>query len=148
MTRKISFKGKIPSGLQDQIRLSTNDGMIGYKITKFQCISDAPATTTAEIVCKIFTTDQTGSVGPDVDFNDTDLLAVYYLEEHSNSTDFGGSKIIFDNEIVNQDIFVTASDGSGGTKECNYYIELEVMKLDLSTSTYLTVKNIRSSTQT
>ena len=147
MNKTISFRGKIPDGLQDRIHLSTNDGMIGYKITKFQTISDAPASTTAEIVCKIFTTDQTGSVGPNVDFNDTDLLAVSYLEEHSNSTDFGGSKIIFDNEIVNQDIFVTASDGSGGTKECNYYIELEVIKLDINTSTYLTVKNIRSNKQ-
>ena len=97
MNRRISFRGKIPSGLQDRIHLSTNDGMIGYRIIKFQTMTANPSATTAEIVAKIFTTDQTGSVGPNVDFNDTDLLAVNYLEEHQASTTFGGQNIIFDN---------------------------------------------------
>ena len=144
MSKRISFRGKIPDGLQDRLRLRTIKGKVGYRIVKFQCISDAPASTTAEIVCKIFKTDQENVVGPTIDFTDSNLLGVSYVEEHSNSTDFGGTNIIFDNEIVNQDIFVTASDGSGGTKQCNYYIELEVMSLDDVEATMLTLKSLRN----
>ena len=144
MSKRISFKGNIPSGLQDRIRLKTNNGKTGYRITKFQCISEEPATTTAEIVCKIFKTDQTGSIGHDINFTNSDLLAVNYTEEHSNSTEFGGTNIIFDNEMFNQDIFVTASDGSGGTKACNYYIELEVIPITDIEATMLTLQSLRN----
>jgi hypothetical protein len=144
--KKISFKGQIPDGLQDRLRLRTIKGKIGYRITKFQCMSDNPSATTAEIVTKIFKRDQSASVGPDVDFTDSDLLAVNYLEDHQASTTFGGQNIIFDNEIFNQDIFVTSSDGSGGTERCNYYIELEVMDLSDIQATELTLRNIRQIT--
>jgi hypothetical protein len=146
MSKKISFRGNIPDGLQDKINLRTNNGKVGYKITKFQIISNEPATTTAEIVCKIFDKDQSASVGHDVDFTDGNLLAVAYIEEHSNSTDFGGTNIIFDNKIFNQNIFVTASDGSGGTKSCNYYIELEAMPISDLEATKLTLQSIRTIT--
>ena len=146
MSKKISYKGQLQDGLQDQIRLRTIKGKVGYKITKFQCISEAPASTTAEIVCKIYKVSQEGAISPVIDFTDADLLAVSYVEEHSNSTDFGGKNIIFDNEIFNQDIFVTSSDGSGGTQACNYYIELETMDLNDLQTTQLTLKSLRTVT--
>ena len=144
MSKRISFRGKLDDGLQDRLTLKTIKGKIGYRIVKFQCISDAPASTTSLIVCKIFKKDQTGSIGPTIDFTDSNLMAVVYLEEHSNSTDYGGTNIIFDNEIVNQNIFVTASDGSGGTKACNYYIELETVELTDVQATQLTLRSIKT----
>jgi hypothetical protein len=146
MSKTISFKGQLQDGTQDRIRLKTLQGKIGYRITKFHCISEAPASTTAELVCKIFKTNQTGLIDPLIDFTNADLLAINYNEEHSNSTDYGGTKIIFDNEVFNQDIFVTSFDGSGGSQACNYYIELEAMDLSEIETTQLTLKSLRTIT--
>jgi|TARA_R110002012_G_C11311609_1_gene574643 hypothetical protein len=148
MSRIITFKGKLPMGLQEKLHLSTNNGLTGYKIKKFQIISNAPGTQNWEYVAKIYLTDQTGSIGPTVDFSDTDLLAVVYDKGASpTSSPAVGSIIIFDQETFNQDIFVCIADATGGTVECNYYVELEQFTLNLNESTYHTVKNIRSSTQ-
>ena len=36
MSKTISYKGQLPVGEQDRIRLKTNNGKVGYKISKFQ----------------------------------------------------------------------------------------------------------------
>ena len=51
--------------------------------------------------------------------------------------------IIFDNEIFNQDIYVTYYDASVG-QPINYYIELEVIPLDDAGAEYTTLKDMRS----
>ena len=51
--------------------------------------------------------------------------------------------VTFDGEIFNQDIFVTHVDTEGAL-ECNYYIELEQMALDLNEQTVATLKDIRN----
>ena len=146
MSKIKTFKGQIPMGQQEKLHLSTNDGLTGYKINKFELISNTPGVGTSEFVAKIFTVDQTGSIGPTVDFNDTDLLAVAHLENvntasalHSNNL-----QVIFDRETINQDIFITIDDAAGNTVPCNYYLELEQFKMNLNESTYNTLKNIRS----
>jgi len=140
-----SFKGKIPMGEQVKINLSTNNGLTGYKISKFQIISQQPGQANVEFVAKIFLTDQTGTIGPTVDFNDTDLLAVAYLQDEGNASR-SFEYIIFDIETFNQDIFITIADAAGATTECNFYIELEQFPIDINSSTYHTLKNIRSLT--
>ena len=148
MSRIITFKGKLDMGLQERLHLSTNNGLKGYRINKFQIISSTPGATNTELVGQIFLTDQTGSIGPTVDFSDSDLLAVAYFKERAN--DFYGhgiGPIIFDKETFNQDIFVNLTDAASGTVPANYYIELEQFDLILNESTYHTVKNIRSKTQ-
>jgi len=53
--------------------------------------------------------------------------------------------VIFDNEVFNQDIYITYTDNGGGSNEdINYYIELEQIKLDLSENTVATLKDIRN----
>ncbi len=37
-----TYKGQLPMGEQEKIHLSTNNGMMGYKIKKFQVISKTP----------------------------------------------------------------------------------------------------------
>ena len=141
-----TFRGMLPIGLEEKIHLSTNDGLTGYRINKFQIISNTPGGGNAEFIGKIrLTSDSNISVA--VDFNDPDLLAVAYLQDHSSSVNSSSTIIIFDNETFNQDIFVNIVDAGGETVPCNYYIELEQMKLDLNHSTYITIKNIRSRTQ-
>tara|TARA_Y100000356_G_scaffold54153_1_gene43623 strand:- start:68 stop:514 length:447 start_codon:yes stop_codon:yes gene_type:complete len=144
MSKTISFKGQIPIGEQDRIRLKTNNGKTGYKITKFQIIPNAPGSTTNELVAQIFKTDQTGSISANVNFTDSDLMGVAYYEGNSGAgTGYSGEQIIFDNETVNQDIFVTMTDAGGSTNPGNYYIELETMALSDLETTKLTLQSIR-----
>ena len=55
---------------------------------------------------------------------------------------------MFDKEIFNQDIYITHhNQHDTDTSACNYYIELEQVKLDLSENTVATTKDIRNITQ-
>tara|TARA_Y100000401_G_scaffold28867_1_gene21016 strand:+ start:106 stop:549 length:444 start_codon:yes stop_codon:yes gene_type:complete len=144
MSRTISYKGTLPMGEQDRIRLKTNTGKTGYKINKFQIISTAPGANDAETVVQIFKKDQTGSIGPTIDFTNADLLAVAYYKDGAGANQDGDVVIIFDNEPFNQDIFVTAADGSSATIPFNYYIELEAMSITDLEATMLTLKNLRT----
>lgn len=145
MSRKISYKGQLPMGQQDRIKLATIKGKVGYKINKFQIISNTPGGSNAEFVGQITKTDQTGSISAAVDFTNSELLAVAYLADRT--TNEGSMEtIIFDNEKFNQDIFINITDTTGGTTPCNYYIELETMSLSDLESTMLTLKNLRTIT--
>ena len=48
-----TFKGQLPIGLEQKIHLSTNDGLTGYRVKKFQVISSTPATGNVEFVAKL-----------------------------------------------------------------------------------------------
>jgi hypothetical protein len=145
--RKISYKGQLAMGLQDEINLKTNKGKVGYKITKFQIISSTPGTTgSVEFVAKIFNKDQTGSISPAVDFTDSNLLACAFYQDRANASS-NTETIIFDNKEFNQNIFITVQDAEGATIPCNYYIELETMDLSDIQTTQLTLQNLRTVTQ-
>ena len=147
MSKIKTFRGKIPPTVEEKIHLSTNTGMTGYRIRKFQIISANPGDVAAvELVMKIRITSDP-NIGPAVDFNDTDLLAVAYYQDNNSSSYVSSQDIIFDQETFNQDIFITCSDANSGSVPGNFYIELEQFPLDLNSSTYHTLKNIRSRTQ-
>jgi hypothetical protein len=138
-----SFRGLIADNTQDTISLHTNDGSTGYRITKFQIFANTPgATANVEHVVKIYKIDQQGTIDGVVDFSDNTLLAAGFLP--GKTSEFTQDDIVvFDNEIFNQDIYVTHSD-VGGSTPVNYYIELEQIKLDLNESTVATLKDIRN----
>jgi len=140
-----TFRGKIADGDQDTIVLHTRDGSTGYRIVKFQAMPETPTTVSAECVVKIFKVPQTGAATATVDFSDNTLLAVALWtsdsDTHQQSDDL---HVIFDNEIFNQDIYVTHQNTAGGAADCNYYIELEQVKLDLNENTVATLKDIRN----
>ena len=48
-----SFRGKLADGGQDRIRLSTNDGLTGYKITKFELLPAEVAVGGGEHTCRV-----------------------------------------------------------------------------------------------
>jgi len=149
MSKTISYTGQIDIGTQDKINLQTNNGKIGYKITKFQIISSTPgATASVEFVAKIFNKDQTGSITPAVNFTDSNLLACAFYQVRSDASVAGAETIIFDNKEFNQNIFVTIADAEGGTVPCNYYIELERMSLSDIEATKLTLQSIKTVTST
>ena len=142
-----TYKGKLPIGEQEKIHLSTNNGLTGYRIKDFKIMPGRPGVDSVELVGKIFSTDQTGSIDAEVDFSKSDLLAAVYYQEANSQQYPSAMDIILDKETFNQDIFVYIADASGATDPSNFYIELEQFSLDLNTSTYHTLKNIRSRTQ-
>lgn len=144
MSKTISYKGRLAMGLQEEINCKTNNGKTGYKITKFQIISTVPGGNDAETVLKIYTKSQEGAISPTVDFTESDLLAVAYYKDGAGANQDGDVVIIFDNSPFNQNIFVTADDGSSATIPFNYYIELETMPLNDIETTQLTLKSLRN----
>jgi archaellum component FlaF (FlaF/FlaG flagellin family) len=145
MSKKLSYKGIIPEGLQERIRLATKDGKRGYKIVKFAIFPQNPGDSAdKELIVQVFTRDQSGSITKVVDFSRTTLLAVSYYTEGVSITNQSKMDVIFDNAVFNQDIYITAVDGTGGTQSTNYYIELETIPLSDAQSTQLTLKNLRA----
>ena len=143
MSRIISYKGTLDIGLEDRIRLKTIKGKVGYKIIKFQILPSTPGAAEFELVGNI-TKVKDPNIGPTVKFTDSDLLAVAYYQDGSSISNNASVDIIFDNEIVNQDIFVNMTDASSGTVPGNYYIELETMDLSEIETTQLTLKSLRT----
>jgi len=139
-----SFRGLIPDGGQDPIVLHTNDGSTGYKIVKLQGMANTPGVTSGEHVIKIYKVEQPG-IDAVVDLSDNTLIAVlYFVNESSISAGSNLNVIIADNEIFNQDIYVTHATANAAGTSGNYYIELEQVKLDLNESTVATLKDVRN----
>ena len=147
MSKKLSFKGTLNIGTEDKISLKTIKGKIGYKITKLQAISTKPGTVDHdEVLMQVFSKSQIGSIGNEVQFTNSELLAVCFYEDNDNPAYMASNLIIFDNQPFNQDIFISATDVGGGTKPVNYYIEIETMELNDLQATQLTLKNLRTIT--
>jgi len=141
-----TFRGLLADGGQDRIRLSTIKGKVGYKITKFQIMSYLPTSGgDKEHVVQIWKSEQssvpTAAPAP-VDFTDSDLLGAAWSSSPDSPSYPTSRNIIFDNQTVNQDIFITHTD-TDGTDTCNYYIELEVIPLDDAGAEYTTLKDLR-----
>ena len=138
-----SYKSRIDDDSVQKLQLSTSNGSVGYRITKFQIINRSPGPNHTEAIIKIYKTNPGTAATLDVNFSDNTLLAVAYYEDNATAGQTGKDVIIFDNEVFNQDIYVTYKDNSNET-EANYYIELEQMKLDLNQNTLVTLKDIRN----
>lgn len=125
---------------QEEILLSTKKGEKGYRIIKFQLMPNN-YNVSDEYTIQVWKTDQSTSIDNVQDFSDNRLLAAGYIATDSSdiTTD---STVIFDREIFNQDIFVTAKSQSGNT--CNYYLELEVIMLNETEAMVTTLKDIRN----
>jgi len=137
-----TYRGLLAHGGQDKIRLKTNDGKTGYRIIKFQLMADETGGHTSESMVKIYKTEQS-TITTLVDFSDNELLAAGFISNHTNAYIYPpGDQIIFENEIFNQDIFVTNSDRSGDAP-CNYYIELEQVSLNENQTTMATLQSLR-----
>ena len=105
-----------------------------------------PGNTSQDLVVKIYKVkqDSVPSSSGTIDFSDNTLLAAGYFAQAT--ADFSHFKsVIFDNEIFNQDIYVTCTDNDG-SDPCNYYFELEQIKLNSNENTVATLKDIRNTT--
>ena len=139
-----TFRGQV-SNDEDQefIRLSSNQGQIGYKIVKFQALPSNPEGATTESLLTIWTTkkarDAQVGVGT-INFSVPQLLAVLYWSSSSTATtNPEDTTVIFDNVAFNQDIYLTCKSSGN----MNYYIELEQMRLSVDEAAVATLKDMR-----
>jgi len=143
-----TFRGLLADGGQNRIRLSTIKGKVGYRIAKFQVISNTPGASADESTVTIWKNEQAtvSTSANDVNFTDSDMLGVGYWAGASGSGSPFDMAVIFDNEIFNQDIYITHTNVAAGTATpCNYYLELEVIPLDDAGAEYTTLKDMRTS---
>jgi len=138
-----TFRGLLADAAVDRIRLSTIKGKVGYKIVKFQVIQESPGAVNAEATVTISKT--TFTPVATVDFTDSDILGIAFYGGPQNAQAYPIQQvIIFDNEIINQDIFIGSQDIAGANEKMNYYLELEVIDLSDHAAEYTTLKDIRS----
>ena len=142
MSKTLSFRGIIDQGLEERIKLSTKDGKTGYKVTKFQIMTESPGSQHYETLVSIFSKAQ-GSGKTLVDFSEADLIGAAYIEDNHSYNNPMSEAIIFDNQIFNQDIFVSTASLTG-TERTNYYIELEKIALTDIQATQLTLQSLRT----
>ena len=138
-----SFRGLLADGDQDTIRLSTNNGLTGYRINKFEIFPEQPGAVAQESVVQLYLQPPASVVGV-VNFNDPLLLGVAYYEDDANPAYPNSIVVVFDNVTFNQDIFITHKDNMTG-EAMNYHLELEQVKLDLGEATVATLKDMRGS---
>jgi hypothetical protein len=138
-----TYRGFLGDEEQNHIRLKTMTGSTGYRIVKFELFPYKPGTASQESVVQIWTKEQTAFFTT-VNFSDTDLLGAGYLLNHLTATDNPAyMDVVFDNTIFNQDIFITHADVKG-SESVNYYLELEVVKLNDNENFFVTLADIKN----
>jgi len=141
-----TFRGKIADGGYDQIRLSTTQGKVGYRIVKLEIVTSAPSTT-SEHLCQVWSVEAAaiaGATASTIDFTQNELLAVALWSNDSSAATYSEDlHVIFDNIIFNQDIFIS-NQTINGSNDCNYHMELEVIPLNEQSAEYTTLKDIRA----
>ncbi len=140
-----TFRGSIPDAGEVKLRLSTKKGKIGYRILKFQVMAINPITTSGEHICKIFKVSQDSST-TGVDFADGNLLAVALFIHNDNYTNTQ-THVIFEQEVFNQDIYLTHGSDAG-SEALSYYVELEAMPLTDNAAAVSTLRDIRTTENT
>jgi len=140
-----TFRGLLADAGQDRIRLQTIKGKVGYKIVKFEIIAWKPVNVNNASVAMIWKKEQATvpADSPEINFTDSDLLAAALLTDNASLSYPASTIIVFDQEMFNQDIYITHTDQEG-TASLNYYIELEVVPLDDAGAEYTTLKDMRA----
>ena len=139
-----SFRGQLADGESETIRLHTNNGLTGYRIVKFQCITEEPGASNVVHVTKLYTIDTAEVTTPTgtIDFDNPLLLGVNYYRDGTTTERNNDETVIFDNVKFNQDIYITHYD-QASNKAINYYLELEQVKLSVDEATVATLKDMR-----
>tara|TARA_Y100001938_G_C7833935_1_gene302820 strand:- start:45 stop:503 length:459 start_codon:yes stop_codon:yes gene_type:complete len=138
-----TFRGKIKTESKDTISLHTNNGSVGYKIKKFDCIAANPAGSNQESVILIHAIDPGTTTAGVIDLSDQSILGCAFYDNSASTGVQPPAVIIMDQMIFNQDIYITHND-KAGSESVNYYLELEQVKLDLNENTTATLKDIRN----
>ena len=138
-----TFRGKLADQTITEIKLSTNNGLTGYKIKKFQVMTaDTVGGIESASIIAVFA-NKPATASDSVNFDNPQLLAAIDYRQHSNEA-YGivANNIVFEDKVFNQDIYITNRDNLSGAS-MNFYLELEQIKLDLNEATVATLKDMR-----
>ena len=136
-----TFRGLLASGDIKKIRLTTNNGLTGYKIIKFRLLG-ACGNETMEANVTVHSQEPAAAVS-NITFDDPTLLAAGIYQDSSTNGILSSEAVVFDHVKVNQDIYITYVESAASTAGVNYHLELEQVKLDLNEATVATVKDMR-----
>jgi len=138
-----SFRGLLADGGQDKIRIQGPVGAIAWRITKFQIITTNLGTDATESVVKIYREKQDLPTTATVDFREDELLAAgFWSSDGDASYNSEDMTIIFDNALFVRNVWVTHQNAEGSSA-CNYYIELEEVKVSAAGMAQLAVAAAR-----
>jgi len=139
-----TYRGLLADGGQDTIRLSTGQGKVGYRIRKLELFPQLPGTESVESTVMIWRNEQdsVSTTTATVDFSNAQLLGAAMFHDSSSEGNLNPLYVVFDNVVINQDIFVTHTDTNANIP-INYYLELEQIALSDNEATVATVKDMR-----
>mgnify|MGYP005819158309 FL=1 len=139
-----TYRGLLADGGQDTIRLSTGQGKVGYRIRKLELFPHLPGTESVESTVMIWRNEQdsVSTTTATVDFSNAQLLGAAMFHDSSSEGNLNPLYVVFDNVVINQDIFVTHTDTNANIP-INYYLELEQIALSDNEATVATVKDMR-----
>ena len=141
-----SFRGllsDVADSNQRKIRIQGPVGAIAWRITKLEVMTNEPGQTDhAEHIVKVYREEQSTIDGA-VNFDDNELLAAAVCFNRTDASQaFPTTAIIFDNAIFSRNIWVTHFE-TINTIKCNYYIELEEVKVSAAGMAQLAVAAAR-----
>jgi hypothetical protein len=142
-----SFRGLLADGGQDKIRIQGPTGQIAWRITKLNVITNLPGTANGQESIVMIWREEQDSVSlttATCDFNNDELLGVAFWKS-SDAPQYAQSlNIIFDNSLFSRNIYITHTDTHGSSaNSCNYYIELEEVKVSAAGMAQLAVAAAR-----
>ena len=138
-----TFRGNLGHQEVQTIRLSTVNGLTGYRIRKFEVIGETPGTTSQIATVFLNTVDHGAPAAATINFDSPTLLAVAQYESTTSASYNPQPIIIFDHVKFNQDIYISNFISSGTGAWVNYYLELEQVKLSVDEAAVATLKNMR-----
>jgi len=142
-----SFRGQLSDGEQGKIRIQGPVGAIAWRVTKFSIIQKSPgaAGSDNESLVQIWREEQSDPTVTTIDFDGNELLGVAYATNNPTSEQNPMNvRIIFDNALFSRNIWVTYADVRGVSDPCNYYMELEEVKVSAAGMAQLAVASARS----
>ena len=142
-----TFRGLIASGSTEQISLSTNNGLTGYRIIKLQLMPHQFGASAGELesVFKVYTVEPDSAADGVIDFSDQRIVGAAIINAEAVADSYPTVlTAVFDNVKFNQDIYITHKNLHADAGPVSYYFELEVSTLSLDEQTVATLKNIRN----
>jgi len=136
-----SFRGLLADGAQERIRIQGSVGAIAWRIVKFELMAELPGVSDSESIIKVYR-DEQSSIDGVINFNDAELLAAGFWRAATGTDRPMTDKVIFDNTLFSRNIYITHSDVDSAFS-CNYYIELEEVKVSAAGMAQLAVAAAR-----
>tara|TARA_Y100001963_G_scaffold148175_1_gene225617 strand:- start:694 stop:1137 length:444 start_codon:yes stop_codon:yes gene_type:complete len=126
-----TFRAKVAEDQQVKIPLSGGDTNTGYRIVELTGMpaDTAGATNTSNEALVCVWKNRQSNFDSEVDFNDDNLLAAFYFLRDQGVVAITSESVIFDDELINQDIFVTYVDAQTNNVGFNWFLKIEEVKM-------------------